>query len=111
LVNKRIYALIMDMHSSAIAKWGALASRDWCAACLSFQRLLTRCTSERIFTLVKQLHSVAVMHGDIEPRNVVRTASQGFLLIDFSESTFHFCPDGDQFDVCLTYSKLLHNLT
>jgi serine/threonine protein kinase len=79
--------------------------------CLYFRTTLTRCTSEQIFNLVKELHSAAVVHGDIEPRNVVRTASLDFLLIDFSESKLHLCNDRDQFDVCLTYSELLHNLT
>jgi hypothetical protein len=33
------------------------------------------------------------VHGDIEPRNVVRVHGGGFRLIDFSESRKHLCKE------------------
>ena len=59
-------------------------------------------SSEQVFALVKQLHGAGVDHGDLEPRNVLRTANGGFLLIDFTESVIHTCPDSDQLDVTFT---------
>lgn len=82
LGNKRLYALVMELHCSALSQWAGLTSLE----------------RKKIFALVKQLHSVSVLHGDIEPRNVVRTSGGGFLLIDFSESQSHSCPDRGQFD-------------
>jgi hypothetical protein len=52
-----------------------------------------------------------VVHGDLEPRNIVRTANGGFLLIDFTESTIHNCPDEDHLDVCIPLSPLLPKFT
>jgi tRNA A-37 threonylcarbamoyl transferase component Bud32 len=52
---------------------------QWCA---TFHRL-------QIFKLVYDLHSLGIAHGDLEPRNVVRTDGGKFLLIDFTESGMH----------------------
>jgi tRNA A-37 threonylcarbamoyl transferase component Bud32 len=43
----------------------------------------------QIFELVYNLHSLGIVHGDLEPRNVVRTDGDEFLLIDFTESRMH----------------------
>jgi RIO-like serine/threonine protein kinase len=43
----------------------------------------------QIFELVYNLHSLGIVHGDLEPRNVVRTDRGTFLLIDFTESWMH----------------------
>jgi tRNA A-37 threonylcarbamoyl transferase component Bud32 len=63
-----------------------------------------------MFALVKLLHRAGVVHGDLEPRNVVRTAKRSFLLIDFTESTTHHCPDNDSLTVHILLSLLLLNL-
>ena len=42
-----------------------------------------------IFKLVYNLHSLGLAHGDLEPRNVVRTDDGKFLLIDFTQSRVH----------------------
>ena len=51
----------------------------WCA---TFYRL-------QIFKLVYDLHSLGIAHGDLEPRNIVRTDEGRFLLIDFTQSRMH----------------------
>ena len=40
--------------------------------------------------LLYDLHSLGIAHGDLEPRNVVRTDDGKFLLIDFTESSIHW---------------------
>jgi serine/threonine protein kinase len=55
--------------------------------------------SNQVFVLVKQLHLAGILHGDLEPRNVVRMAGGDFLLIDFTNSVTHICPDNDQLNV------------
>jgi tRNA A-37 threonylcarbamoyl transferase component Bud32 len=50
------------------------------------------CRSD-VFKLVQDLHSIGIVHGDLEPRNIVRTHGGGFLLIDFSESRKHVCKE------------------
>jgi hypothetical protein len=63
---------------------------------------LTPSSSQLVFALVKQLHCANVEHGNLEPRNVIRTSGgEGFLLIDFTESVSHTCPENDQLDVSL----------
>ena len=44
----------------------------------------------QVYGLVRDLHKVGIIHGDLEPRNVVRVPG-GFRLIDFSESSRHTC--------------------
>ena len=39
--------------------------------------------------LVYNLHSLGIAHGDLEPRNIVRTDDGKLLLIDFTESRMH----------------------
>ena len=52
---------------------------EWCT---TFYRL-------QIFRLVYNFHSLGISHGDLEPRNAVRTDDGKFLLIDFTESREH----------------------
>ncbi|KAK0478000.1 kinase-like domain-containing protein [Armillaria luteobubalina] len=40
---------------------------------------------------VKKLHSLGVMHGDLEPRNVARTKEGTFKFFDFGRSEMHRC--------------------
>jgi tRNA A-37 threonylcarbamoyl transferase component Bud32 len=39
--------------------------------------------------LVYDLHHLGIAHGDLAPRNVVRTDNREFLLINFTESRMH----------------------
>ena len=50
------------------------------------------CRSD-VYKLVQDLHSIGIVHKDLEPRNIVRTHGGGFLLIDFSESRKHVCKE------------------
>jgi tRNA A-37 threonylcarbamoyl transferase component Bud32 len=50
------------------------------------------CRSD-VYKLVQDLHSIGIVHGDLEPQNIVRTHGGGFLLIDFSESRKHVCKE------------------
>ena len=47
----------------------------------------------QVYKLVQDLHSVGIVHGDLEPLNVVRVHGGGFRLIDFSESMKHTCKE------------------
>jgi tRNA A-37 threonylcarbamoyl transferase component Bud32 len=47
----------------------------------------------KVYKLVQDLHRIGIAHGDLEPRNIVRTHGGGFLLIDFSESRKHVCKE------------------
>ena len=46
-----------------------------------------------MYELVLVLHSIGIVHGDLEPRNVARVHGGGFCLIDFSESRKHSCKE------------------
>jgi tRNA A-37 threonylcarbamoyl transferase component Bud32 len=46
------------------------------------------CRSD-VYKLVQDLHSIGMVHEDLEPRSIVRTHGSGFLLIDFSENGRH----------------------
>ena len=39
-----------------------------------------------------RLHRAGILHGDIEPQNVVRGSDGKLLFVDFSESSRHACP-------------------
>ncbi|KAK0184907.1 kinase-like domain-containing protein [Armillaria mellea] len=43
---------------------------------------------------VKKLHSLGIMHGDLEPRNVARTREGTFKFFDFGRSEMHRCRKG-----------------
>ena len=47
----------------------------------------------QVYQLVQGLHRIGIMHGDLEPRNIVRARGGGFYLIDFSESKRHICKE------------------
>jgi hypothetical protein len=46
-----------------------------------------------LYELVRDLHRVGIVHGDLEPRNIARVPEGGFRLIDFSESRKHYCKE------------------
>lgn len=46
-----------------------------------------------MYKLVFDLHSIGIVHGDLEPRNITRVQGGGFRLIDFSESRKHLCKE------------------
>ncbi|KAN0102364.1 hypothetical protein V8E52_012018 [Russula decolorans] len=47
----------------------------------------------QVYKLVKDLHSIGIVHRDLEPRNVTRAPGGGFYLIDFSQSRKHICKE------------------
>ncbi|KAF8461811.1 kinase-like domain-containing protein [Russula ochroleuca] len=47
----------------------------------------------QVYKLVQDLHSIGILHGDLEPQNVMRAIGGGFHLIDFSQSTRHNCKE------------------
>ena len=51
------------------------------------------CPRLQVYRLVKDLHSIGIVHGDLEPWNVARVHGGGFRLIDFSESRKHICKE------------------
>ena len=75
----------------------------WCA---TFYRL-------EIFNLVYDLHSLGIVHGDLEPRNVVRTDEGKLLLIDFTHSSRHRSESCVTQHVCqlVVHSHCLTDLT
>lgn len=48
---------------------------------------------KRLFDMLRRLHIAGVIHGDFEPRNVVRDSAGCLKIIDFSSSVMHKCPD------------------
>ncbi|KAF8972294.1 hypothetical protein BDZ97DRAFT_1784074, partial [Flammula alnicola] len=48
---------------------------------------------KKLIDSVKKLHSLGVMHFDLEPRNVAQTA-EGFKFFDFGRSEMHRCRRG-----------------
>ncbi|KAK0219763.1 hypothetical protein EDD85DRAFT_339827 [Armillaria nabsnona] len=57
---------------------------------------------QRLIDSVIELHSLGVLHGDLEPRNVALTA-EGFKFFDFGQSKMHHC----QRDECYELQDLL----
>ncbi|KAH9039908.1 hypothetical protein EDB84DRAFT_1577092 [Lactarius hengduanensis] len=45
----------------------------------------------QVYGLVRDLHRLGIIHGDLEPRNIARVPGGGFRLIDFSASVRHSC--------------------
>ncbi|KAH8982584.1 kinase-like domain-containing protein [Lactarius akahatsu] len=45
----------------------------------------------QVYGLVRDLHRLGIIHGDLEPRNIARVPGGGFRLIDFSASVRHTC--------------------
>ncbi len=48
---------------------------------------------QRSVQSVKQLHSLGIFHGDLEPQNVAETLV-GFKFFDFGRSELHHCQQG-----------------
>ena len=42
---------------------------------------------------LQTLHQIGIVHGDLEPRNVMKTQDGVYKLIDFSDSAVHKCPE------------------
>ncbi|SJK98200.1 uncharacterized protein ARMOST_01461 [Armillaria ostoyae] len=72
---------------------------DWSEVKMSMPRIQWR----QLVESVKQLHSLGVLHGDLEPRNVAET-SEGFKFFDFGRSELHHCQQGqcDELQYLLT---------
>ena len=45
----------------------------------------------QVYRLILDLHSMGIVHGDLEPQNIARVRGHEFRLIDFSASTRHTC--------------------
>ncbi|KAK0449541.1 uncharacterized protein EV420DRAFT_1766945 [Desarmillaria tabescens] len=54
------------------------------------KRSMPKMQWQELLESVKQLHSLGVLHGDLEPRNVAQTA-EGFKFFDFGHSELHHC--------------------
>ncbi|KAH8111575.1 hypothetical protein DFH11DRAFT_1791681 [Phellopilus nigrolimitatus] len=48
---------------------------------------------EKVLLVAQELHGLGIVHGDLEPRNVVRTIAGGFSILDFTESRKHNCKE------------------
>ncbi|KAK0454304.1 hypothetical protein EV421DRAFT_1729522 [Armillaria borealis] len=72
---------------------------DWSEVKMSMPRIQWR----QLVESVKQFHSLGVLHGDLEPRNVAET-SEGFKFFDFGRSELHHCQQGqcDELQYLLT---------
>ncbi|KAH9986750.1 hypothetical protein BJV74DRAFT_878456 [Russula compacta] len=83
--------LILDLCDGVLNSWGDLS------------------TSERsdIYKLVQTLHSIGIVHQDLDPRNIGRSHGGGFFLIDFSESRKHVCKESKKCYELQTLRKLL----
>ncbi|KIM76170.1 hypothetical protein PILCRDRAFT_98772 [Piloderma croceum F 1598] len=67
--------LILDLCNGVLNAWDELSTSE----------------CYQVYKLVQDLHSVGIVHEDLEPRNITRAHGGGFLLIDFSESRRHIC--------------------
>ena len=61
----------------------------------------------KLYKSVQDLHSIGIVHGDLEPRNVVRVRGGGLYLIDFSESRRHICKESKVQHLRPSFSYLL----
>ncbi|KAI0302510.1 hypothetical protein BC826DRAFT_1089655 [Russula brevipes] len=75
--GSRMDVLILDLCDGILNSWDDLSASG----------------RSDIYKLVQDLHSIGIVHKDLEPRNIVRTHGGGFLLIDFSESRKHVCKE------------------
>ncbi|KAI0291556.1 hypothetical protein BC826DRAFT_1022434 [Russula brevipes] len=75
--GSRMDVLILDLCDGILNSWDDLSASG----------------RSGVYKLVQDLHSIGIVHKDLEPRNIVRTHGGGFLLIDFSESRKHVCKE------------------
>ncbi|KAH9974504.1 hypothetical protein BJV74DRAFT_184495 [Russula compacta] len=68
---------ILDLCDSTLNTWDELSSSELA----------------QVYKLAQNLHSIGIVHGDLEPRNVMRILGGGFYLIDFSQSRKHICKE------------------
>ena len=47
----------------------------------------------QVYQLAQDLHRIGIVHGDLEPRNVMGALGDSFCLIDFSQSRKHICKE------------------
>jgi DNA-binding helix-hairpin-helix protein with protein kinase domain len=65
--------------------------------------MVDSCRSE-LYTILQAIHLRGVVHGDVEPRNVVIEDDRRVTLVDFdSADRHHACPGGLQ---CFELSRL-----
>ncbi|KAI0294177.1 hypothetical protein BC826DRAFT_1012766 [Russula brevipes] len=75
--GSRMDVLILDLCDGILNSWDDLSASG----------------RSDVYKLVQDLHSIGLVHKDLEPRNIVRTHGGGYLLIDFSESRTHICKE------------------
>ncbi|KIM44998.1 hypothetical protein M413DRAFT_17851 [Hebeloma cylindrosporum] len=72
--GNRVDVLIHDLCEGVLNQWGELSAPE----------------RSQVYRLVQALHRIGIVHGDLEPRNIVRIRGGDFCLIDFSEKR-HIC--------------------
>ncbi|KAH8112420.1 hypothetical protein DFH11DRAFT_1607533 [Phellopilus nigrolimitatus] len=78
--------LVLEKHDVALMEWGDL----------------TQAGKIRVFKMAQKLHALGIEHTDLEPRNVVETATGGLSIVDFSGSRVHDCKEKHQVHFALT---------
>lgn len=91
-------ALILDFCDNTLKEWDELTASERWAAIVILNYLFLHwwyiiSCRDQVFKLVQDLHGVGILHGDLEPRNIVRARGGGFRLIDFTESRKHTCKE------------------
>lgn len=83
----RLDALILELCDSTLEGWNNLSNSEL----------------EQVYGMVRDLHRVGIIHGDLEPQNVARVPGGSLRLIDFSSSTRHTCVENlDESDEALS---------
>ena len=62
----------------------------------------TTSSRSQVYKLVQDLHTIGIMHEDLEPQNIARVQGGGFRLIDFSQSRRHICKERKVLFPCLS---------
>ncbi|KAF8580547.1 hypothetical protein K439DRAFT_1662752 [Ramaria rubella] len=65
--------LVMSLEGSLLDSWDCLSREE----------------RQHLFSMVQTLHRAGIMHGDISPRNILRSPSGELRLIDLSEACRH----------------------
>ncbi|KAH9043887.1 hypothetical protein EDB85DRAFT_1855365 [Lactarius pseudohatsudake] len=71
----RLDALILELCNCTLEGWSDLSNSEL----------------KQLYGMVRDLHRVGIIHGDLEPQNVARLPGGSLRLIDFSSSTRHTC--------------------
>ncbi|KAI9464977.1 hypothetical protein BJY52DRAFT_1392951 [Lactarius psammicola] len=83
--QSRVDALILELCGDTLKGWDELNISE----------------RTQLYGLVRNLHRVGIVHGDLEPRNIARVPGGGFRLFDSSESRRHTCAEISDRSRCL----------